>query len=53
MRKSNDKKQAEFIGSGVLEAARDVIKTNLFDPLKFLEFVSVKPMRISQEKLNA
>ena len=46
MRKSNDKKQAELIGSGVLEAARDVIKTNLFDPLKCLEFVSVKPMRI-------
>ena len=46
MRKSNDKKQAELIGSGVLEAARDVIKANLFDLLKSLEFVSVKPMRI-------
>ena len=46
MRKSNNKKQAELIGSGVLEAARDVIKTNLFDPLKSLEFASVKPMRI-------
>lgn len=46
MSNKNDKIQAELIGSGILEAARDVIKTNLFDPLKSLEFVSVKPMRI-------
>ena len=42
MRKPNDKKQAELIGSGVLQAARDVIKTNLLDPLQPLEFVSMR-----------
>ena len=46
VKKSANKELAGKLGSHVLESARDVVKTCMFNPLNALQYVSVKPMKI-------
>ena len=45
VKKSANKELAGKLGSCVLESARDVVKTCMFNPLNALQYVSVKPMK--------
>ena len=46
VKKTDNKELAGKIGSGVLAAARNVVKTYMFDPTNALQYVSVQPMNI-------
>jgi hypothetical protein len=52
IRKSSNKELSGDIGSNVLEAARNVVKTRMFEPKNALRYRSVKPMNILAREIR-
>jgi hypothetical protein len=52
IKKSSNKELSGDIGSNVLEAARNVVKTRMFEPKNALRYRSVKPMNILAREIR-